>query len=116
MKSAAFADQIPIDCAQIVIDWRDRLNIDLTFRDHSIQKQIKTVSVASADKESAAIAMQSRLHNDRGGLFIRTRDADSFYLLLNRVVAEGEINVESVAPVDDDLSAVYGYLISSEGG
>jgi hypothetical protein len=31
-------------------------------------------------------------------------------------VAAGEINVESVAPVDDDLSAVYGYLISSEGG
>ena len=60
--------------------------------------------------------VEARLHNDRGGLFIRTRDADRFYLLLNRVVAEGEINVESVAPVDDDLSAVYGYLISSEGG
>jgi ABC-2 type transport system ATP-binding protein len=60
--------------------------------------------------------VEARLHNDRGGLFIRTRNADSFYLLLNRVVAEGEINVESVAPVDDDLSAVYGYLIGSEGG
>lgn len=60
--------------------------------------------------------VEARLHNDGGGLFIRTRDADSFYLLLNRVVAEGEINVESVAPVDDDLSAVYGYLIGSEGG
>src|SRR6185503_15325710 len=60
--------------------------------------------------------VEARLHEDRRGLFIRTRDADSFYLLLNRVVAAGEINVESVAPVDDDLSAVYGYLISSEGG
>ena len=60
--------------------------------------------------------VEARLHNDRGGLFIRTRDADSFYLLLNRVVAEGEINVESIAPVDDDLSAVYGYLIGSDGG
>ncbi|HEX4901109.1 MAG TPA: ABC transporter ATP-binding protein [Pyrinomonadaceae bacterium] len=59
--------------------------------------------------------VEARLHSDRGGLFVRTRDADSFYLLLNRVVAEGEINVESVAPVDDDLSAVYGYLIG-EGG
>ena len=58
--------------------------------------------------------VEARLHNDRGGLFVRTRDADSFYLLLNRVVAEGAINVESVAPVDDDLSAVYGYLIGSE--
>ena len=60
--------------------------------------------------------VEARLHNDRGGLFVRTRDADSFYLLLNRVVADGAINVESIAPVDDDLSAVYGYLISSEGG
>ena len=58
--------------------------------------------------------VEARLHNDRGGLFVRTRDADTFYLLLNRVVSEGEINVESVAPIDDDLSAVYGYLIGSE--
>jgi ABC-2 type transport system ATP-binding protein len=60
--------------------------------------------------------VEARLHNDRGGLFVRTRDADSFYLLLNRVVADGAINVESVAPVDDDMSAVYGYLIGSENG
>lgn len=59
--------------------------------------------------------VEARLHNDRGGLFVRTRDADAFYLLLNRVVADGAINVESVAPMDDDLSAVYGYLIGSEG-
>jgi ABC-2 type transport system ATP-binding protein len=58
--------------------------------------------------------VEARLHNDRGGLFVRTRDADSFYLLLNRVVADGAINVESITPVDDDLSAVYGYLIGSE--
>ena len=60
--------------------------------------------------------VEARLHDDRLGLFVKTRDADRFYLLLNQVVAEGEINVESVAPVDDDLSAVYQYLIGSEGG
>ena len=59
--------------------------------------------------------VEARLHDDRLGLFIRTRDADGFYLLLNQVVAEGEINIESIAPVDDDLSAVYQYLIGSEG-
>jgi ABC-2 type transport system ATP-binding protein len=57
--------------------------------------------------------VEARLHDDRMGLFVRTRDADGFYLLLNQVVAEGEINIESVAPVDDDLSAVYQYLIGS---
>ena len=60
--------------------------------------------------------VEARLHNDRRGLFIKTRDADRFYLMLNRAVAEGEVNVESVSPVDDDLSAVYQCLIGTSGG
>jgi ABC-2 type transport system ATP-binding protein len=60
--------------------------------------------------------VEARLNEDRGGLFIKTRDADRFYLLLNQAVANGEINIESVAPVDDDLSAVYQYLIGTSGG
>jgi ABC-2 type transport system ATP-binding protein len=60
--------------------------------------------------------VEARLHEDRGGLFVKTRDADRFYLLLNRAVSDGEINVESVAPVDDDMSAVYQYLIGTSGG
>jgi ABC-2 type transport system ATP-binding protein len=55
--------------------------------------------------------VEARLHKDARGLFIKTRNADSFYLLLNRIVLEGEFNVESIAPVDDDLNAVYQYLI-----
>jgi ABC-2 type transport system ATP-binding protein len=60
--------------------------------------------------------VEARVHDDRRGLFVKTRDADRFYLLLNRAVAEGEVNIESVAPVDDDLSAVYQYLIGTTGG
>ena len=60
--------------------------------------------------------VEARLHDDRRGLFVKTRDADRFYLMLNRAVAEGEVNVETVAPVDDDLSAVYQYLIGPTGG
>jgi ABC-2 type transport system ATP-binding protein len=60
--------------------------------------------------------VEARIHADRKGLFVKTRDADGFYLLLNRIVVEGELNVESVAPVDDDLNAVYQYLIGSGGG
>ncbi|HEX5833732.1 MAG TPA: ABC transporter ATP-binding protein [Pyrinomonadaceae bacterium] len=60
--------------------------------------------------------VEAKLHDDRRGLFVKTRDADGFYLLLNRAVAEGEVNVESIAPVDDDMSAVYQYLIGTSGG
>jgi len=59
--------------------------------------------------------VEARLHDDRHGLFVKTRNPDQFYLLLNQVVAQGEIEIESVAPVDDDLSAVYEYLIGSDG-
>jgi ABC-2 type transport system ATP-binding protein len=58
--------------------------------------------------------VEARVHDDRRGLFIKTRNPDRFYLSLNEVVATGEVEVESVAPVDDDLSAVYEYLIGSE--
>ena len=58
--------------------------------------------------------VEARLHEDRHGLFVKTRNPDRFYLLLNEIVAQGEVNVESVTPVDDDLSAVYEYLIGTQ--
>jgi ABC-2 type transport system ATP-binding protein len=60
--------------------------------------------------------VEARVHDDRRGLSVKTRDADGFYLMLNRAIADGEVSVESVAPVDDDLSAVYQYLIGTSGG
>jgi ABC-2 type transport system ATP-binding protein len=60
--------------------------------------------------------VEARLHDDKRGLFVKTKDADGFYLMLNRAVADGEVNVESISPVDDDLSAVYQYLIGTTGG
>ena len=59
---------------------------------------------------------EARIHDDRQGLFVKTRRPDDFYLLLNRLVTENNLRVESVAPADDDLNAVYQYLISSDGG
>jgi ABC-2 type transport system ATP-binding protein len=57
-----------------------------------------------------------KVHHDRGGLLVSTRDPDTFYALLNRLVLEGAVEVESVAPADDDVHSVYQYLIGSEGG
>jgi len=59
--------------------------------------------------------VEVRLHKDRRGLFVKTRDADKFYLTLNHLVIECGITIESIAPADDDLNAVYQYLIGSEG-
>jgi ABC-2 type transport system ATP-binding protein len=70
--------------------------------------------LASRVFESDSV-VEARLHTDKQGLFIKTRDADKFYLLLNNIVLDGDFNVESVAPVDDDLNAVYQYLIGTGG-
>lgn len=52
-----------------------------------------------------------------GGLVVSTKDADRFYLRLNEVVAESnEFGMETVMPADEDVQAVYGYLIGQEGG
>lgn len=59
--------------------------------------------------------VEAKIHKDRHGLFIKTRDADTFYLQLNGIVLNDGLNVESVAPVDDNLDAVYQYLIGSGG-
>src|SRR3989440_10918763 len=58
--------------------------------------------------------IEARVHDDRQGLFVKIRNPDQFYLALNDVVSEGHVEVESIVPVDDDLSAVYEYLIGAQ--
>ena len=83
--------------------------------EHPVQVLIRCnkPAVLAARMFSSNHLVEARVHDDRHGLFVKTRDPDKFYLLLNEVVAEGEVEIESVAPVDDDLSAVYEYLIGS---
>ena len=55
--------------------------------------------------------VEAKLAPDGKGLLLRTRDADSFYLLLNKVILDAGLEVELVAPADDDVNSVYQYLI-----
>jgi ABC-2 type transport system ATP-binding protein len=60
--------------------------------------------------------VEAKIHGDGHNLLLRTTDADAFYLLLNRVILDSGLVVESVAPADDDVNSVYQYLIGGEGG
>jgi len=60
--------------------------------------------------------VEAKLNNDGKGVLVRTRDADQFYLLLNRIVLEEDVALEAVAPADDDVNSVYQYLIGGGGG
>lgn len=60
--------------------------------------------------------VEAKLNHDGKGVLVRTRDADQFYLLLNRIIVDERIEVDAVAPADDDVNSVYQYLIGGGGG
>ena len=65
---------------------------------------------------AAPHVVEAQLHPDRQGLFVKTTSPDDFFLMMNRIAIESGVEIESVTPVDDDLAAVYHYLIGSSGG
>jgi len=58
--------------------------------------------------------VEARIHEDGNGLLVSTKDASRFFLLLNRVVLDFNLKIEAVAPADEDVHAVYEYLIGGE--
>lgn len=59
--------------------------------------------------------VEARLHDDGAGLLVRTRDLDGFYAALGEIVLAGDIDVDAIVPADDDVQAVYQYLIGTSG-
>jgi ABC-2 type transport system ATP-binding protein len=60
--------------------------------------------------------IEVRLHEDRLGLMVKTHTVGQFFLLMNQVVLEHDLEVEFVAPADEDVHSVYEYLIGTDGG
>ena len=83
---------------------------------HPLQIMIRcdrpTVVAARVFEQDGVVEV--KIHDDRQGLLVRTKDADGFYLALNKVVLENDLRVEAVTPADEDVQAVYEYLIGSE--
>jgi ABC-2 type transport system ATP-binding protein len=85
------------------------------IREHPMQVLIRCNRPAALaakvfDEDSV---VEARLHSDGGGLLVKTRDADKFYKLLNHIALNG-IDIETVAPADDNVNSVYEYLIGEE--
>ena len=59
--------------------------------------------------------VEIQMHEDRGGLLVKTDDADDFYLRLNETVVSLGVAVETITPADEDVHAVYRYLVSDHG-
>lgn len=54
------------------------------------------------------------MHEDRGGLMVRTRSADRFFLAFNDLVLQEGFQVDAIGPADESVQAVYQYLVVDE--
>jgi ABC-2 type transport system ATP-binding protein len=86
--------------------------------EHPIQILIRCdrPGVVAAEVFQQDSVVEVKIHADGQGLLISTRNPDRFYELLNRIVLEKKIAVEAVAPADENVNAVYQYLVGSNGG
>jgi len=95
----------------------DTRGVRSEMQEHPLQILIRCdrPSILAAKVFQQDHIVEARLHKDRQGLFIKTVHPEEFYLVFNKIVLEEELKIESIHPVDDDLNAVYQYLIGSEG-
>lgn len=86
------------------------------IQDHPMQVLIRSqrcATLASKLFETEQV-VEARLVEDGSAVLIKTRDADRFYRTLNQLALSG-IDIEGVAPADDNVNSVYEYLIGGEG-
>jgi ABC-2 type transport system ATP-binding protein len=92
---------------------------------HGVRSEVKEhpmqilVRCAQAHRLAAGLlgethVVEVKIHPDGKGLLARTLDASAFHRLLNRVVLEAGLELEAIAPADDDVGAVYQYLIGAD--
>jgi len=88
---------------------------ELTERPTSITIRCDQPEQLAAQLFTEGAVAEVKLHKDRAGLLARTLDADAFHLMLNRVITGSGLKVDAVIPADEDVAAVYEYLISDTG-
>jgi ABC-2 type transport system ATP-binding protein len=60
--------------------------------------------------------VEARILEDNQSLMVSTRKAEVLYQRLNDLVVAGKVEIESVAPADEDVNSVYQYLIGTNAG
>ncbi|MCU0302894.1 MAG: ABC transporter ATP-binding protein [Thermoanaerobaculales bacterium] len=60
--------------------------------------------------------VEARIVDGGAGLLLRTTDASRFFPDLGRIILSTGVEVETVTPADENVHAVYDYLIGDGGG
>lgn len=58
--------------------------------------------------------VEARLHQDGQGLFVRTSDADGFFLAFNELVLSEGWLIDAISPADETVAAIYQHLVVEE--
>jgi ABC-2 type transport system ATP-binding protein len=87
------------------------------MEDHPMQILIRCdrPEVIAANIFQKDSVVEVKIHPDGKGLLVATRNPDRFYDVLNRIILENHISVETVTPADENVNAVYQYLMGSNG-
>jgi ABC-2 type transport system ATP-binding protein len=87
---------------------------EISDRPHQIIIRCDQPSVMASRIFQHDHVVEARLHKDGQGLLVKTTNASQFHRLVNRLALDG-INIETIAPADDDVNSLYEYLIGDEG-
>ncbi|MEJ2582530.1 MAG: ABC transporter ATP-binding protein [Acidobacteriota bacterium] len=85
--------------------------------DHPIQVLIRSDKphVVAARVVELDHVVEVRIVEDEG-LLVRTKNASAFFTEFNRIVIDNDVVVETIAPADESVHAVYDYLIGEGPG
>ena len=113
----AISDQVILLSSGYVVAEGQIHGVRTEVEDHPMQILIRCSRPAQLASRIFDLdtVVEARVHNDGKGLLVRTKEPERFYLMLNRLVVDG-VDLESVAPADDDVHSVYEYLIGPDGG
>jgi ABC-2 type transport system ATP-binding protein len=112
------SDSVVMMSSGYVVAEGDIQGVRSEMEEHPIQILIRCdrPGVVAAEVFQQDSVVEVKIHSDGQGLLVSTRNPDRFYELLNRIVLEKKIAVEAVAPADENVNAVYQYLVGSNGG
>jgi ABC-2 type transport system ATP-binding protein len=84
---------------------------DITRRPSEITVRCRPAHRLAARLLAEERIVEARLHDDGDGVTVKTFAVEAFYEAMQRIVATRDVHIDAVAPSDDDLGAVYQYLL-----